>query len=108
VVGNNTDLRSKIITSLHDSALGGHSSEAATYQRVKLVFHWTGLKKDIIKYVKECVVCQKNKAEHTPYPGLLQPLVVPDRAWTHISLDFIEGLPKSAGKDVIDTSQTYL
>jgi hypothetical protein len=39
VVGNNTELRTKIITSLHDSALGGHSGEAATYQRVKLVFH---------------------------------------------------------------------
>jgi hypothetical protein len=26
---------------------------------------------------------------------------VPDKAWSHISLDFIEGLPKSAGKDVI-------
>jgi hypothetical protein len=57
VVGNQTKLRSKIISSLHNSGLGGHSSEAATYQRVKLVFHWVGLKRDVINFVKECVVC---------------------------------------------------
>jgi hypothetical protein len=71
VVGNNSELRTKIIASLHDSALGGHSGEAATYQRVKLVFHWNGLKRDVIAYVKHCAICQKNKAEHTPYPVLL-------------------------------------
>ncbi|KAH0707377.1 hypothetical protein KY290_011930 [Solanum tuberosum] len=33
--------------------------------------------------------------------GLLQPLPIPDQSWRHISLDFIEGLPKSSGKDAI-------
>jgi hypothetical protein len=62
VVGNNTALRTKIITYMHDSALGGHFGEAATYQRVKLVFHWPRLKKDVILHVKECVVCQKKQS----------------------------------------------
>lgn len=39
--------------------------------------------------------------ENTPYPDLLQPLEVPDQAWTHISMDFIKGLPESEGKNVI-------
>lgn len=34
-------------------------------------------------------------------PSLLQPLPVPDRAWSVVSLDFIEGLPNSDRKNSI-------
>ena len=81
VVGRNTDLRQEIMKSFHNSELGGHSGERATYQRVKLVFHWPTMKQDVIAFVKACPVCQLNKAEHCPYPGLLEPLPVPDFAW---------------------------
>lgn len=101
IVGANSKLRQQLIMSCHSSSLGGHSGERATYQRLKLLFHWVGLKQVVITFVKECPVCQKNKSEHTPYPGLLQSLPVPEKAWTHISMDFIEGLPKSEGKEVI-------
>jgi len=49
-------------------------------------------------FVKECSVCQNNKSENVPYPGLLLPLPITEMAWSHISIDFIEGLPKSQGK----------
>ena len=59
------------------------------------------MKQDVITFVKNCPVCQLNKAEHTPYPGLLEPLHVPDFAWAHISMDFVEGLPTSKNKNLI-------
>jgi hypothetical protein len=59
------------------------------------------MKHQVQQYVKNYPVCQKNKSENVPYPGLLAPLPVPERAWTHISMDFVEGLPKSQGKNVI-------
>lgn len=59
------------------------------------------MKKDIDQFVTLCSVCQKNKGETCPYPGFLEPLHVPDMVCTHVSMDFIEGLPQSDGKNVI-------
>ncbi|CAH9066939.1 unnamed protein product, partial [Cuscuta europaea] len=33
--------------------------------------------------------------------GSLQPLPIPEAIWSNVSMDFIEGLPKSQGKDTI-------
>lgn len=85
----------------HASYFGGHSGIRATYHRIKQLFYWPGLKKQVEHYIRECPTCQITKAEHIHIPGLLNPLEVPDMAWTHITMDFIEGLPKSQGKDVI-------
>ncbi|GER52334.1 polyprotein [Striga asiatica] len=100
-VGSNSQLRESLLQATHDSAFGGHSGILGTYMRMKRTFYWPNMKKDIEKWVKGCDVCSMNKAEKGPYPGLLQPLPIPDKAWTHVSMDFIEGLPKSWGKDVI-------
>jgi transposase InsO family protein/ribosomal protein L21E len=101
VVGNNTPLRNQLMQALHSSAVGGHSGMRASYHRIKKLFYWPGLKRDVEQWVAQCVVCQRSKHEHCHYPGLLDPLPVPDMAWTHVSMDFVEGLPKSQGKDVI-------
>jgi hypothetical protein len=101
VIGQNPTLKKSILTWLHDSAVRGHSGRDVTTSRVKSLFYWRGMTKDIISYVKSCGVCQKNKHDLAAYPGLLQPLPIPNQIWTHISMDFIEGLPTSAGKQVI-------
>jgi hypothetical protein len=101
VVGNNKQLRDKLIAALHSSIVGGHSGMTATYHRIKSIFYWPGLKKDTEAWIATCPICQCSKHEQCPYPGLLQPLPIPDMAWAHISMDFIEGLPKSQGKEVI-------
>ncbi|KAH0781752.1 hypothetical protein KY290_001350 [Solanum tuberosum] len=55
----------------------------------------------VIKFFVECDICQRSKDETIAYPSLLQPLSIPNQEGTHISMDFIEWLPKSQGKDVI-------
>lgn len=70
-------------------------------QRLKAAFWWSKLKEDVHGTVSECHTCQFSKHEVVKYPGLLQPLPIPDQAWQHITMDFIEQLPSSGGKDTI-------
>lgn len=101
VVGNDPAFKQKLLTEHHSSAMGGHSGEERTYKRLKEAFYWRGMHKDVQTFVKQCDICQQNKNETTKYPGLLQPLPIPTRIWSDISMDFVEGLPNSFGKTVI-------
>jgi len=101
VIGNNIGLKKKIMQSLHELPLGGHSSMQNTYVWVKRVFHWSGMKAEIRRYVLSCDTCKRCKSENVAYPGLLQPLPIPNQAWTSVSMDFVEGLPKSEERDNI-------
>lgn len=100
-VGTGNELRKKISTNIHSNCEGGHSGIFATIKKVEQLFYWPGLRADVTKLVRECEVCHRNKTEHVPSPGLLQPIPIPDNAWEVISMDFIDGLPKSKGKDSI-------
>jgi hypothetical protein len=68
-----------------------------TYYRLKKLFIWKGIKGDVENFIKQRNTCQHAKHERTHPAGLLQPLSVPQKAWQGISMDFIEGLPKSDG-----------
>lgn len=97
----NSQLKQKVLLELHTSPIGGHSGFLKTYHRVKKEFFWDGLKRDVQKFVAECLVCQQNKVETIKTLGLLQPLAIPSQRWEEVSMDFITGLPKSEGKSVI-------
>ena len=56
---------------------------------------------DVKSFVLVCDTCQRNKYDTAAYLGLLQPLPIPEKVWQDISMDFIDGLPKSQGKTVI-------
>lgn len=101
VIGNDTTLKGHILTWLHDLAIGGHSGRDITAARVKSLFYWKGMNKDILMHIKNCLVCQTSKLDLSSSPGLLQPLPIRTRIWHDISLDFIEGLPNAKGKQVI-------
>ena len=75
--------------------MGGHSGAPVTLNKVRSMFFWPGMRKDILQFVQSCSVCLQAKADRASYPGLLEPLPVPDSAWEIISMDFIEGLPMS-------------
>lgn len=89
------EMQKKIVNALHASPIGGHSGYHVTYQKVKSLFVWTRMKQMIQDIVAQCQICQMAKAERVKYPGLLQPLPIPQFAWQVVTMDFIEGVPKS-------------
>lgn len=60
-----------------------------------------GKKKMVKTWVTKCDWCQRCKPNLSAYPGLLQPLPIPDKIWSEISMDFIDGLPSSHDKTMI-------
>jgi hypothetical protein len=81
--------------------MAGKSGYEKTLHRAKRDFYWQGMRKDIKKFIRECDIFQQNKHDNLYPAGLLQPLPIPSRVWTDISMDFVEGLPISQGHSVI-------
>ena len=59
------------------------------------------MKQAVEDYIKQCATCQQAKQLNQTPAGLLQPLPIPEGVWMDLSMDFIEGLPKSQGYSVI-------
>ncbi|XP_068639419.1 uncharacterized protein [Aristolochia californica] len=87
-----------ILSAYHDST---HEGLQKTLWRIRADFYWPAMKSSITTYVSDCQVCQGNKSDHLSPIGLLQPLALPTQVWADISMDFVEGLPLSAGKSVM-------
>ena len=57
-------------------------------------FVWRGIKKQVSKWVSECIPCQRSKVQrHTKAP--LQTFAVPQRRFDHINIDIVGPLPQS-------------
>lgn len=101
VIVNEEDLKKVLLYEFHCSPTAGHSGYEKTILRMKPNVYWKGWMKDVKQYVKECDICQRVKFDNTSPVGLLQPLPIPVSSWKDISMDFVEGLPNSQGKNVI-------
>ena len=59
------------------------------------------MKSDLKQHIKECGVCQQMKHETCKPTGLLQPLPIPIRPWSVVSMDFVSGLLTSQRLDTV-------
>lgn len=93
-VPENDQLRLDIIREIHDQPAVGHPGIRRTYWLIKKLFYWNRMKETIERYIRNCHVCRRSKAPRDKYSGLLNPLPIPDRSWTDITMDFVTGLPR--------------
>jgi hypothetical protein len=99
-VPDHGDLRHPVLLLAHSA---GHEGVQKTLHRLRVDFYIPRDRALVHDWVHTCTTCQRNKTLAQQPGGLLQPLEVPSQVWSDISIDFIEGLPKVAGKSVILT-----
>ena len=96
-------VRSQVLQWGHVSRFACHPGMSRTLSLLRRHFWWATMDRDVKEYVLACTVCARGKTSHRPSVGLLRPLPIPGRPWSHIALDFVTGLPPSNGKTVILT-----
>lgn len=80
-----------------------HPGVRGTLAAINQRFWWPALSRDIRKFISACAICAQTKSSNAPPAGLLRPLPIPSRPWSHIAIDFVTGLPPSAENTVILT-----
>ena len=70
-------LKKLILKEAHDSPTAGHMGYAKTINLLRKSYHWPGLQQDVLRYLRECLSCQRIKAERVKMPRKLQPLDIP-------------------------------
>lgn len=91
----------KLFHEFHGRLIGGHLGVQKTYRRMAKELFWSRMKGDIARMVAQCDICQRQKYSTMAPSGLLQPLELPNKVWSEITMDFITGLPKSDGYSII-------
>ncbi|KAK7916542.1 hypothetical protein WMY93_012303 [Mugilogobius chulae] len=96
-------VRSKVLQWGHNSKLTCHPGFNRTLSFLRQRFWWPSMSQDTRSFVSACSVCARSKSSHLPPAGLLHPLPIPSRPWSHIAVDFVTGLPISEGNNTILT-----
>ena len=96
-------VRTEVMQWGHASRYACHPGARRTLSFLRRRFWWPTMVADVREFVSACATCARSKASHRPPSGLLQPLPVPSRPWSHLAVDFVTGLPPSQGNTVILT-----
>jgi hypothetical protein len=93
--------RSRVLYELHEAPTAGHPSITRLLAAMTRTFWWPNMKRTVQHYVRNCVICQRNKAaRHKPY-GLLQSHEVPTKPFEHVSIDPITDVHECDGYDAV-------
>ena len=96
------DVKDLVLKEAHFSPFLIHPGSTKMYQDIKKLYWWNNMKREIAAYVAKCLTCQQVKADHQKTIGKLKSLEIPEWKWDDITMDFIEGLPKTqSGNDAI-------
>ncbi|XP_075499202.1 uncharacterized protein LOC142537582 [Primulina tabacum] len=71
-------LREVIMKEAHDTLYSINPRSTKMYKDLQLLYWWPGMKRDILRFVSECLTCQQVKVGHQRLTGKLKPLPIPE------------------------------
>ena len=90
------DLQLQVLHYKHDHLTAGHFGQNKTINLVQCEYTWPRLHNFVKDFCKSCTSCYHTKTPcHRPY-GSLKQLLILEKPWNSISMDFIEQLPTSS------------
>jgi len=91
----------KLIQEPHDTALAGHSEQAATFDLFDWQYYWTILGKQVDECESNWNIWQRSRSTQHSTFAVLQISPVPDKPWEDISMDSMVGLQECIEFDTI-------
>ena len=88
VVAEEQNLQTQLITEVHTQVSTAHPRKNKTYRIISDRYYQPGMVIDINHYIQNCNNCRRSTIPQDKTPGLLKPLLIPERPWQHISIDF--------------------
>jgi hypothetical protein len=85
----------------HAHLLVGHLGATRTLLYVRQYYWWPTMAKDIAEFCHSCGNCQTNKSSNQQPQGLLHTLLVLNKQWESVGMDFLGLLPPSEGFNYI-------
>jgi hypothetical protein len=90
----NCSMRENLLKEKHNRGLAGHFGHDKTFVKMSESYFWPGMRSEVKRLVDRCRVCQHSKGRKQN-AGFYQPLLILERPWEAISMDFVLGLPKT-------------
>src|ERR1035437_6478167 len=94
-------LRAALIKEAHQQPMIGYAGRAKLRQLLQARYYWPSQAKDIDRYRDNCHTCRRSHVLKDKKPGLLYPLLVLNRPWQHVSVDFKKCLKNKNGYNII-------
>ena len=78
----------KVLTTAHDNVYSGHLAENKTFERIKRLFFWPGMREDVKRHCNICHICQKKNIKN-PQKVPLKPIKVTSEPFHMVGMDLI-------------------
>ncbi|KAK3572475.1 hypothetical protein QTP86_033904 [Hemibagrus guttatus] len=96
-----TQFRLQVMQWVHEAPSSGHPGIRRSTQLIRHRFWWPSLTSDVEEHVRACATCTRTRTSRQLPEGLLEPLPIPQRPWSHLSVDFLTDLSDSGGHTAV-------